>query len=102
MSDNIWMARRRSAMRLWLEVLALSLIALVCALSGAAGEGIQPIGEVYVYKRTSERELRLFVVRPVEWAQADRRPAVVFFHGGAWAGGEPSQFNQHSAYFASR
>ena len=32
----------------------------------------------------------------------DQRPAVVFFFGGGWNGGSPSQFAPHCEYLASR
>ncbi|MEN9403639.1 MAG: Acetylxylan esterase precursor, partial [Verrucomicrobiota bacterium] len=32
----------------------------------------------------------------------DQRPALVFFHGGSWTGGEPSQLAPQSTYLASR
>ena len=34
--------------------------------------------------------------------QQDQRPAVVFFFGGGWNGGSPSQFATHCEYLASR
>lgn len=59
-------------------------------------------GEARVYKQVGERALKLHVVRPEGWKATDRRPAIVFFHGGGWTGGSPSQFSEHSRYFASR
>ncbi|MGB0583163.1 MAG: alpha/beta hydrolase, partial [Limisphaerales bacterium] len=35
-------------------------------------------------------------------ATTDQRPAIVFFFGGGWSGGTPTQFEQHSRYLASR
>jgi len=61
-----------------------------------------PIGEARVYQQVGERALKLYVVRPDGWKPTDRRPAIVFFHGGGWTGGSPNQFNEHSRYFASR
>ncbi len=58
--------------------------------------------ESHVYKKVGNRELRLYVTRPEGWKADDRRPALVFFHGGGWVGGAPGQFTQHAAYFASR
>ena len=29
-------------------------------------------------------------------------PVIVFFHGGGWVNGKPTQFNDHSVYFATR
>ncbi|GIW97940.1 MAG: hypothetical protein KatS3mg111_1273 [Pirellulaceae bacterium] len=55
-----------------------------------------------VYKRIAGRELHLEVTRPSDWKPGDRRPAIVFFHGGGWVGGTPQQFARHAQYFAHR
>lgn len=67
-----------------------------------AAETVTPFGEPRVYKRVGDRELKLYLVRPEGWKAGEQRPAIVFFHGGGWVGGSPSQFNEHSKYFASR
>lgn len=59
-------------------------------------------GEVVTYKTVGERRLRIFVIRPDDGKETDRRPAIVFFHGGGWQGGNPSQFEETSKYFAKR
>lgn len=59
-------------------------------------------GEMAVYKKVDDRELRLWIVKPDGWQAKDQRPAVVFFHGGGWTSGTPSQFNEQSEYLASR
>ena len=46
--------------------------------------------------------MELFVSEPADWKPTDKRPAIVFFHGGGWVAGAPSQFNDHCKYFASR
>ena len=58
--------------------------------------------EAHVYKTVGKRGLKLFVVKPDSWKATDARPALVFFHGGSWIVGKPIQFNEHSAYFATR
>lgn len=50
----------------------------------------------------NERELSLYIVKPKDWKKEDSRPAAVFFHGGGWVRGKPTQFNYHSRYLASR
>ena len=55
-----------------------------------------------VYKKVGERELKLTVVNPPDWKSSDQRPAMVFFHGGGWVGGGPTQFTLHSEYLATR
>lgn len=48
----------------------------------------------YVYKDTPTRKLELYVygIRQGNANKAAPTPVVVFFHGGAWARGEPDQF----------
>ena len=54
----------------------------------------------HVYKVVGERSLKLYIVRPAEGKGPF--PAVVFYHGGGWVGGNPTQFAQHSEHLASR
>ena len=72
-----------------MRLLLLSL--LICPLLGAA----EPV--THVYKKVGGRELKLTIVNPPDWQASDQRPAMVFFHGGGWVGGKPTQFNEHSA-----
>ena len=53
-----------------------------------------------VYKTVGDVSLRVHVFEPASPAAA--RPAIVFFHGGGWMGGTPSQFFPHCEYLASR
>lgn len=56
-----------------------------------------------VYKKASGDDLYLYIFTPEGHDPAkDSRPAVVFFFGGGWNGGSPTQFEQHSRYLASR
>lgn len=64
-------------------------------------EGFTPDRKV-VYKTVGETELRLHVFQPDGHEPSGRRPAIVFFFGGGWNGGSPSQFYPHCAYLASR
>jgi acetyl esterase len=47
-------------------------------------------------------QLRLYLVNPREWKESDRRPAVVFIHGGGWGRGDPDQWFPQCRYFALR
>lgn len=85
-----------------MKFLRVSLLACTILSALHAAAPATPTGESRVYKQVGERALKLYVVRPEGWKAADRRPAIVFFHGGGWTGGSPSQFNEHSRYFASR
>ena len=77
----------------------LILAALAVPQSTAAA---QPAGKPYVYKTVGQRELKLYVTTPEGWKSTDLRPAIVFFHGGGWVGGQPGQFTEHAKYLASR
>ena len=52
-----------------------------------------------VYKRVGEVELKIYFFMPPGHQPTDKRPAIVFFHGG---GNRPSQFAPQCKYFASR
>jgi acetyl esterase len=62
----------------------------------------ESLGQMFVYKKVGERELKLYVSKPADWKVSDQRPALVFFHGGGWVAGTPSIFDEHCKYFASR
>jgi len=47
-------------------------------------------------------QLRLYLVRPKQWQPGDRRPAIVFIHGGGWSNGNPDQWFPQCRYFALR
>ena len=66
----------------------------------AAESAAEPVASVY--RRTPQGELRLFTIKPTGWAAGDRRPGVVFFHGGGWNGGSPEQFFEFGRWLADR
>jgi len=45
-----------------------------------------------IYKAIGDVTLRAHIFAPLELAAAPR-PAIVFFVGGGWVGGTPSQFH---------
>ena len=47
-------------------------------------------------------QLRFYLVQPRDWKASDRRPAVVFIHGGGWDQGDPDQWFPQCRYFALR
>lgn len=61
-----------------------------------------PVGDSQIYKHVNGRALKVFIVKPADWQARDRRPGIVFFHGGGWVGGSPSAFNEQAKYLASR
>ncbi|WPJ97520.1 alpha/beta hydrolase [Coraliomargarita algicola] len=55
-----------------------------------------------VYKVVDGHSLKLHVFLPPDHASTDQRTAILFFFGGGWMIGNPSQFFPHCAYLASR
>jgi acetyl esterase len=58
--------------------------------------------KVTTYKSVDGVDLKLYHFEPAGLKATDSRPAVVFYFGGGWKGGNPSQFEQHCRYLASR
>lgn len=79
-------------------------LALLCCVLTAqfTSQAASPVGDAHVYKKVEDRELSLYVLKPADWKASDHRPAIVFYHGGGWTGGGPTQFNEHSEYFVTR
>ena len=57
---------------------------------------------VELYKEIDGIKLHLYIFAPNVHRAGDRRPAVVFFFGGGWKNGSPTQFEPHCRYLASR
>ena len=55
-----------------------------------------------VYKETDGVVLKLWIFNPVKHKAGDKKPAIVFFFGGGWNGGSPSQFVPQCEYLAAR
>jgi len=55
-----------------------------------------------VYKDVGESKLNVHIFNPLNHTSFDKRPAIVFFFGGGWSSGSPSQFYPHCQYLASR
>jgi len=58
--------------------------------------------EVQVYKTVGDRGLEIHISKPSDWKAQDKRPAALFFHGGAWVAGKPGQFDEHCKHLTSR
>ncbi|MGB1937840.1 MAG: alpha/beta hydrolase [Akkermansiaceae bacterium] len=56
----------------------------------------------FIYKKTPTRDLELYVDYPKGWQPTDKRPAIVWFFGGAWTTGTPFAFKPQADYFARR
>jgi len=58
--------------------------------------------QTVVYKTVGDVKLELHLFNPPGHKAGDKTPAIVFFFGGGWNGGSPSQFYRQSEYLASR
>jgi acetyl esterase len=87
-------------------------VALACLLSAlqaqqdGSGDRANP-GKAAPTKTIAYREvggvsLSLSLFEPAGHKPSDRSPAIVFFHGGGWKSGAPSQFFWQSDYLARR
>lgn len=63
-------------------------------------DGAEP--ETLNYKVVGANSLRLLIVKPEQWRPEDRRPAILWIHGGGWSGGQPDRFVPHCRYAALR
>jgi acetyl esterase/lipase len=61
-----------------------------------------PVEKDLNYKNTPQGELTLVVTLPPDAKPGDRRPAIVFFSGGAWANSNINQFKGIAPYLARR
>jgi len=61
---------------------------------------VKPI--LVVYKTIGEVELKLHIFEPPGRDVKESLPAIVFFFGGGWVGGTPTQFYHQCDYLASR
>lgn len=59
-------------------------------------------GERHVYKRVGDVELPLYMYTPAGHKTDAKTPAIVFFFGGGWTGGSPTQFEHHCKRLATR
>ena len=81
----------------------LLLVSLPHLTVGAPAEPLKISGATTVaYKTVGDTTLFLYVFNPENHQQSDMRSAAVFFFGGGWNGGTPTQFEHHCRYLASR
>lgn len=76
-----------------------ALFIVICSLANAQD---QPSSTSVVYKTVGEKSLFIDVHVPPVRSSAEKRPAIVFFHGGGWVGGSPKQFAKQAKHFQSR
>ncbi len=88
------------------------IIALCCLSFAAAQEKKEKVAKTYppkmegaevqTYKTAGDTKLNLYIFNPPGHKATDKRPAIVFFFGGGWTNGSPTQFEQHCKHLASR
>ena len=59
-------------------------------------------GVAHVYKQVGAMELHLYVFTPPDRKPGERHPAILFFHGGGFVGGDPSSYVDQCKHFAAR
>ncbi|MGJ8656014.1 MAG: alpha/beta hydrolase [Akkermansiaceae bacterium] len=64
--------------------------------------GYTPDKVIDYYAPVPDQKLKLHLFLPEGYEASDKRPCVIFFFGGGWSGGDPSQFFGYSKYLASR
>ena len=64
------------------------------AVTASAKEKIVP-NKTVVSKKVDSVELKMHIFHPKDLKPTDKRPAILFFFGGGWIGGTPSQFYPH-------
>lgn len=89
----------------YLKSLHLSLAVCFCAVAAPAEEARQTdafASRTIVYKSASGSDLNLHWYEPAKRETPAPAPAIVFFFGGGWIGGTPTQFFPQCEYFAAR
>ena len=79
-----------------------TVLILIATFETFAAERPQPTRKKIVYKTVGKVSLTLHLFEPKDHKPTDKRAAIVFFFGGGWVGGSPSQFYPHCSYLASR
>jgi acetyl esterase len=59
-------------------------------------------GQERIYKKVGQTELKMYIFTPSDMKRDDRRPAIIWIHGGGWTGGTLDGFMLHARYFANR
>lgn len=64
------------------------------------GTTAKTVEQVVTYKTVGNRQLNYWLYRPAEMSNKPAA-AILFFHGGGWAGGSHKQFEPHAQHLAS-
>jgi len=86
-----------------------SLATLICCfglISEAKGQKEYPPhidgAKEVTYKTVDTTKLNLWIFNPEKHKSTDTAPAIVFFFGGGWNAGSPTQFVKHCEYLSAR
>ena len=88
-----------------LTSLLLSAIVILCCNELFAQKEYPPkieSSKTVTYKKVDNVELKLWIFNPASHKTNSSKPAIVFFFGGGWNGGSPTQFVPHCEYLAAR
>lgn len=58
--------------------------------------------KTFVYAKTDQGELKLYVTVPPNWKESDHRSAIIFFGGNDWTKPAPKQFQPFADYLSKR
>lgn len=58
--------------------------------------------KIEIYKSIDGVDLNAYIFLPAGHQPSDKRPGIIFFFGGGWNSGSPSQFVEHCKHLASR
>lgn len=85
-----------------LTTLRLTLCSLIMAAALLAQSQAYQTPLVVTYKQIDTLSLKMNIYLPAATSGAVSHPAIIFFFGGGWKGGNISQFQGQAMYFASR
>ena len=83
-------------------LLLVCLLGLANNFTFAQQSGLQHATRVLPYKIIEQDTLKAWIYFPPKHDNNQPKPAIVFFFGGGWNGGTPSQFAKHCEYLAAR
>lgn len=64
-------------------------------------QAVRDACSIQVYKTIDDVQLDVFVYKPSDLKEGERRPAVAFFHGGGWECGKPEWGQMQCEHFSS-
>ena len=85
------------------SIFLLSILAWTPLFTLAQEDNIMPSASATeIYKTVDDIALKAWVFNPPKHTAGDKRPAIIFFFGGGWRTGTPTQFQKHCEYLAAR